>query len=137
MDYDDYDYDDIPGELYDDEVRRWSPALLAETTAAVTPALTALFRRDRETLWINAYRETRLITLTYPPVALPAHDADTPGLVREVLIGRHANIGDAFYSLTSDAANNGWERRPCIYVDAGDPWDYRKSDPHAEPETPF
>jgi hypothetical protein len=122
MDYDDYDYDDIPPALYEDEVERWSPALLAEATATTTPALTALFRRDRETLWINAYPALRLLTLTYRPVALPAHDDDTPGLIREVRIGRHASIADAFSSLISDAVSNGWERLPCIYVDAGDPW---------------
>lgn len=136
-DYDDIDYDDILEALHTESAQRWSPALLAEITATTTPTLTALFRRDRETLWINAYPPLRLITLTFPPVALPAHDDDTPGLIREVRIGRRANIADAFSSLTSDAATNGWERQPCIYVDAGDPWQYRKSDPHAEPGTPF
>lgn len=131
------EYEDYDDYLTDGAVQRWSPALLAEATATTTPTLTALFRRDRETLWINAYPPLRLITRTYPPVALPAHDDDTPGLIREVRIGRHASIADAFSSLTSDAATNGWERQPCIYVDAGDPWQYRKSDPHAEPGTPF
>jgi hypothetical protein len=116
------EYEDYDDYLTDAVVERWSPALLAEVTATTTPHLTALFRRDRETLWINAYRKMRLITLTFPPVALPAHDDDTPGLIREVRIGRHASIADAFSSLTSDAASNGWERLPCIYVDAGDPW---------------
>jgi hypothetical protein len=99
--------------LRDEWAESWTPGMLREITAVLIPTRTALFRRDGETLWIHAYTAPRMVTLTYP------------GLVREVHVGPRADLGDAFHSLCSDAAGNGWERQAGIYVWSGDPWDHK------------
>jgi len=120
MDYDDW------GDLDDGIVAdAWAPALLHEATATTTPSHTALFRRDRETLWVNAYPAIRTVTLTYPPVPLPDYDkGEQVRLVKEIRAGAGVNITDVFYSLTADAVRNDWQRVPCG-VWTTDPWDVR------------
>jgi hypothetical protein len=121
---DDFDYDDIPDAIFTEAVEQWSPAMLREVTAATTPSLTELFRRDNETLWINAYPATRVVTETYPPVPLPEWDRrESVGLILETHVGPRGNITDVFYARTTRAVQLGWERRLDIYVDSGDPWD--------------
>jgi hypothetical protein len=83
-------------EWRDEALAEWSPALLAEVTAATTPSHTAL---------------------------LPDYDqAEQVGLVREVSVGSRANLGDCFHSLVADAIGNGWVRK-MHGVWTGDPWD--------------
>jgi hypothetical protein len=106
----------------DEALAEWSPALLAEVTAATTPSHTALLMRDRETLWVQAYPATRQVVLTFPPVPLPDYDqAEQVGLVREVSVGSRANLGDCFHSLVADAIGNGWQRK-VHSVWSADPW---------------
>jgi hypothetical protein len=116
------DYDDW-GDLDDGLVAEaWGPAVLREATATTMPSHTALFRRDRETLWINAYPLTRVVTLTYPPVPLPDYDkGEQVRYVKEIRAGAGTNIVDVFYSLTADAIAGDWQRVPCG-VWSGDPW---------------
>jgi hypothetical protein len=118
------EYGDEWADIYSETAaEHWSPALLAEVTAANTPSHTALMVRDRETLWVNAYPAARLVTLTFPPVPLPDYDrGEQVGLVREVYVGRAANLGDCFHSLVTDALDNGWRRR-VHSVWTEDPWD--------------
>jgi hypothetical protein len=117
----DDDYD-VP-RWQDYATEAWSPALLAEATASTTPSHTAFLTRDLETLWINAYPAIRLITLTYPPVPLPDYDkGEQVRYIREVPVGRDADIGECFRSLVCQSMDGGWVRR-AHGVWVGEPWD--------------